>query len=321
MSAANEDGERSRLQALDPNALTLLAMLAEAGSVTAAARTLGVSQPALTKQLHRIEELLRVPLFVRSTRGVRLTEYGLAMLPHARIIRDQAARAGSELAQRLGEREAHIHVALSHLPTIAFLPQVLRRFRQRWPLVELHIGSPVYPERFYGLREGSPDLAIVPLPIGGLSAEYSARPMYATSIVAVVRPGHPLARVRRLAGLTDAEWVVPGRASTSAAALRRAFERESLPVPRCPVSCETLTGLESLVAMTDLVGIVPREVHELRAAATGLCRVAEDCVIEGPSLALIRWADARPTPAADELAELFIEVAHECARRRGRAAP
>ncbi|MCD6673492.1 MAG: LysR substrate-binding domain-containing protein [Burkholderiaceae bacterium] len=307
-------------ESLDPNALALVATLAEAGSLSAAARRLGLSQPALTKQLHRIEQALGVSLFERSIRGIRLTDEGLALLPHARVICDQAARARQELADRRGGHGAAIRVALSHLATMVLLPRVMPRFRQQWPQVEVRIGSPVYPERFYGLREGSPDFAIVPLPISGLPVEYSARRMYPTTLAAVVRAGHPLAHARCLREAAGAEWVVPGTASTSAAALRRAFETEGLPPPSCPVSCETLTGLEALVASTDLIGIIPIEVYELRSATTGLCRIAAESSIEGPSLAMVRWADAHPTRPARELAELFIESAHALARERSRRA-
>lgn len=314
MTQADNHDPLAAAQALSPNDLALLVTLAESGSLTAAALRLGVSQPAVTKQLRCIERAVRAPLFTRTTRGIQPNEYGLVLLPHARIIRDQATRAVNELAQRLGERERHIQIALSHLPIIAFLPQVMRRFRELWPEVEVRIGTPVYPERFYGLREGSPDFAIVPLPMERLPAEYSARPMYRTNLVSIVRRGHPLAGSRRLADLVHAHWVTPGAGSTSSAALRRAFERNGLPPPRCPVTSETLTGLESLVASSDLVGIVPQEVHEIRANETGLCRVAQDSVIESPSLAMIQWTDAQATPAAACLAELFVEVAHRRAR-------
>ena len=209
-------------------------------------------------------------------------------------------------------------IALSHLATIAFLPEVMRRFRREWPQVQVRIGTPAFPDRFSGLREGAPDFAVMPLPVEPLAAEYSARPMYASRMAAVVRAGHPLAGARRLAELAEAEWVLPSFTSTSALALRKAFEQQSLPPPRCPVSCETLTGIETLVASSDLVGVVPAEVHEARAPASGLTRIALQVAIEGPSLALIRWADGQPTPAARRLAELFVEAAHAKARNVGR---
>ena len=305
----------SATQPLDPAALMLAATIAEAGSLTAAARKLGLSQPALTKQLHRVEQALGVPLFTRSTRGIAATEYALALLPRARTIRDQAVQAGEELAQLRGSREGRVTIALSHVATIAFLPEVMRRFRREWPEVQVCIGTTAFPDQFAGLREGTPDFAVVPLPVEPLSSEYQARPLYTSSMAVVVRAGHKLEGARQLAELIDADWLLPSLTSTSAVALRRAFERQSLSPPRCLISCETLTGIETLVLTSDLVGVVPVEVYEARAAASGLRRLALQTTLEGPSLALIRWADGQPTPAARRLAELFVETAHGKAKK------
>ena len=301
---------------IDPSALSLIATIAEAGSLTAAARELALSQPALTKQLRKIEQALGVTLFERGMRGVQPTEYGLALLPRARIVRAQAAQAAEEMSQMRGRREGRISIALSHLATIALLPEVLPPFRSAWPQVVLRIEPPAFPNRFVGLREGAPDLAVVTLPPTPLGAEYLVRPLCATSVVAVVRAGHPLAHARSLSALADSEWVMPNPHSSTFRTVVAAFERLRLPPPRCPVTCETLTGLEVLVGASDLVGAVPLEVYEAKAKATGLLRLPFDIGLRGSSLALIRWADARPTPAAADLAELFVRSARSFARAR-----
>ncbi len=300
--------------ALDPSSLTLLATIADAGSLTAAARALGATQPALSKQLQRIEQSLGVPVFERSMRGVTPTAYGSALLPRARTIAAQARQALEEVAQLRGEREGALHVALSHLATLALLPQVVGPFRDAWPQVALRIGPPTF--RFAGLREGAPDFAVVSLPAERLGSEFAARPIYTGTVAVVVRRGHPLARARTLAALAGADWVVPSPDSSTALSLQRAFRRARLPAPRCTVTCETLTGLETLVASTDLIGALPAEVHERRASASGFVRLPLDVAIEGARVAIVRWADARPTPASAAMQELFADAAHRLARRR-----
>ena len=298
----------------DPAALTLLAAVADAGSLTAAARELGSTQPALSKQLKRLEQALGVPLFERGVRGVTPTEYGAALLPRARTIREQARKAVEDVAQLRGRREGRLSVALSHFATIALLPRVMPAFRARWPGVTIRIAPPAF--HHAGLREGEPDFAVMSQPAMRLGPEYATRPVYATTIVAVVRPGHPLARSRTLAALAGAEWVLPSLDSSIAHGLARAFRRARLPAPRCPVTCETLTGLETLVAGTDLVGAMPLEVHQQRAAASGLVRMPLETSIEGPRVVILRWADARPTPAAAALEEAFVRAAHALAKAR-----
>ena len=308
---------RSLPMSLDPAAFSLVATLAEAGSLTAAARVLGCTQPALTKQLRRFEASLGVLLFQRSLRGVEPTAYGATLLPRARIVRDQIRQATEEIAQLRGLREGRIMVAASHLATIVLLPEVMRSFRARWPDVVVHVVAPAFPDRFVGLREGTPDLAVINLP-GGLGPEFQVTPLISSTVVAIVRRGHPLAQAESLAALAQAEWVMPNASGSSARMVRTAFQRARLPVPRCPVYCETLTGLVRLVSGSDLVGVLPAEVFEALPAGSGLVRLPLEISPRSGSLSLIRWADARPTPAAADLAALFVSVARRFTRQRAR---
>lgn len=300
---------------LDANGLTLVEAIAQAGSLTAAARALGITQPALTKQLQRIERQAGVALFVRDTRGVRPTEYGASLLPRARIVQAQLRQATQGIDQMRGHLEGHVTVALSHLAILLLLPEVVRRFRARWPDVQVRITPPAFPDRLAGLREGAPDFAVVPRPTKPLGKEFATTPLHSTTVVVVARPDHPLVRARTLPELVDARWVLPSAQSTSAQTLAAAFRALRLPSPVVAVACETLTGLELLVAKSDLLGVVPLEVHRRRVAASGLRELPLEARIEGPSLALIRWRDAQPTPAAESLAALFIEVSRTIQRR------
>lgn len=306
----------------DPAALALLATLSEAGSLSAAARAAGVTQPALTKQLARLEQQLGVPLFLRSIRGVAPTEYGQALLPRARIVRSQLLQAAEALAQLRGQREGQVCVALSHLATVLLVPGVLPLFRARWPGVRLRLMAPTFAQLMTGLREGLPDMAVAQLPVEDPGPEFVVRPLLETTLAAVVRPGHALARATTLSALAEAkvEWVLPSEDSATGKALRDAFRRARLPPPRCTVSCETLTGVEAIVRATDMVAAVPAEVHVARCAASGLLRLPLAPPPRSHTLALIRWTDTLPTPAAADLAELFVAQAHAHARRQRRPA-
>jgi DNA-binding transcriptional LysR family regulator len=298
----------------DPAALVLLAEIADAGSVTAAARKLGCSQPAVSKQLRRLEESLGVALFERGLRGVQATAYGLALLPRARAIRSQARQAGEDVLQRRGLKEGRVAVALSHFATMALMPQVIPTFLARWPGVQLSIVPPTF--QLGGLREGAPDFAVMSLPAEQLGPEFITRALYATTVSVVMRPGHPLANAQSLAQLAAAQWVLPSMESSVARGLARAFGQAGLPPPQCTVTCQTLTGLETLARHSDLVAAMPVEVHESRMQASGLCRVPLKETIEGARVALLRWADAQPTPAAQDLEESFAQAAYQLARKQ-----
>ena len=312
--AAPEPSARATpLSALpDPAGLVLLAEIADAGSLSAAARALGTTQPALSKQLRRLEEALGAPVFERGVRGVQATPDGAALLPRARAIRTQLRQAAEEAAQRRGAREGHLVVALSHFATLVLLPRVLPALRQRWPGLRLTVLPP--PFGLEGLREGRPDFAVMSMPAERLGPEYRARALCPTRVAVVAAAGHPLAGARSLTELVGADWVLPSPDSAIARGLAQAFRRAGLAPPRCAVNCETLTGLEVLVRDGGMLGAMPAEVYRARAAASGLGRVPVAESIDGARVALLRWADAMPTPASADLEAAFVDAAHTLAR-------
>jgi DNA-binding transcriptional LysR family regulator len=180
--------------------------------------------------------------------------------------------------------------------------------------VQLSIVPPTF--QLGGLREGAPDFAVMSLPAEQLGPEFITRALYATTVSVVVRPEHPLANVQSLSQLATAQWVLPSMESSVARGLARAFGQAGLPPPQCTVTCQTLTGLETLARHSDLVAAMPVEVHESRMQASGLCRVPIQETIEGARVALLRWADAQPTPAGQDLEESFAQAAYQLAREQ-----
>src|SRR5437016_11154232 len=97
---------------LDPALLPTFLAVLDGGRISAAARTLHLSQPAVTAQVHKLEESLGAPLFVRSVRGVTPTEAGLRLAAHARAIQRLLDDAAGEVA-RVEERGGPLVVAAS----------------------------------------------------------------------------------------------------------------------------------------------------------------------------------------------------------------
>lgn len=115
-------------EALDPRLLQTFLTVFEAGRVSAAAKELHLSQPAVTAQLRKLEETLETPLFLRSVRGVTPTEAGLRLADRARAIQtmiDETVRAVK------GNEEKTSTLVLGASTTIAahVLPPLLAKFR------------------------------------------------------------------------------------------------------------------------------------------------------------------------------------------------
>src|SRR4051812_19258317 len=76
--------------------------MVETGSMSSAAKRLGVSQPSLTKSLRSLEAELQVPLLQRTARGVVLTRFGERFFARAKVARSELAKGVEELGQLAG---------------------------------------------------------------------------------------------------------------------------------------------------------------------------------------------------------------------------
>lgn len=123
----------------DWNRTRAFLVTAETGSLSAAARALGMSQPTLGRQVTALEEELGVALFARTGRGLALTEAGLALLDHARGMGEAAHKVALTAQGRAASVEGTIAITASEIYAAHVLPPVLVRLRAEAPRVTVEI--------------------------------------------------------------------------------------------------------------------------------------------------------------------------------------
>jgi LysR family transcriptional regulator, hydrogen peroxide-inducible genes activator len=169
---------------------------ADAGTVSRAARTLGLSQPSLTAQIRRLEAHLGVTLFTRHGRGVALTDAGKALVPRARQLLDDV-RATEEAVRREGAAEGAM-LRVGAIPTVApyVLPDALRRLRTRQALTRVELREDYSAVLARLLQEGALDVVIaaVPYAFDGLDTEF----LGTDDLVVAVPTSHAAARTGRI---------------------------------------------------------------------------------------------------------------------------
>ncbi len=161
------------------------------GSVTAAANSLAISQPAASKLLHHLEDQLGYALFQRI--GGRLVPTPEADLLHPdaeRVLRElDVLRA---LSRRVGERQQGLLRLGASLPVAwSVLPLVLAQFRARYPQVRIHLHTLPRQEIAEALRMGAIDLALTLSPI--LAPTVRTEALVPVPLVVLMPQGHPLA--------------------------------------------------------------------------------------------------------------------------------
>lgn len=216
--------------------------IAAEGNLSAVARRQGISQPALSRTLTELEDLLTTPLFRREKRRLVLTEAGATFRHHASLGL-QALEAGAA-ALRPDARVATLRVGI--LPTAAtrLFPRVALRFREVRPATVLKIETGPHSYLMRLLRDGGIDLMIGRMPAATDMAGLSFAHLYEEGVVLAARQGHPLARLPVAEVLATVPVILPPEgalirravddylASLGLLSLRPAFETVALAVGR-----------------------------------------------------------------------------------------
>lgn len=157
--------------------LSYFVAVARTRNFTRAAELVGVAQPSLSKQVRVLENSLGTPLFVRQTGGIELTSAGEALLPHAeRILIDveSAQRAVHEVA---GLRRGRVRLGATPSICDGLLPEVLTRFHETHPLIELEVQEGGSQVLTHELAQGRLDLALLITPLSETRPDIETVPL------------------------------------------------------------------------------------------------------------------------------------------------
>jgi DNA-binding transcriptional LysR family regulator len=187
--------------------------LAEHRHFGRAADRLHVTQPALSKQVRRLEEIVGGALVVRGYRDVRLTPAGEVLLPRARLLLQESS-AALDVARRAARGQLGVlRIGFGIASIQKLLPDVLLRFRSSAPGVEVRLRDMSTPGQLAALRRGDIDVGFVRLPVA--DAAVATRPVLPERLSAALGPRSPWRPRDGLASLAREPFVTIGR-STSA---------------------------------------------------------------------------------------------------------
>ena len=146
---------------LDSGELRVIAVLSEVGSLTAAAQALGMSQPAVSQRIKRVETRLGVPVIERSGRGIRLTSAGQILAEHGRKVVDEIDAALEKIEQIRGGRGGVLRIVGFPSASATIVPDLMRLMHSHAPGVTLEYREAEPPAALAMLSDGEVDAAIV----------------------------------------------------------------------------------------------------------------------------------------------------------------
>ncbi len=280
--------------------LKLITELRRCGSLRAAAESLNLTQPALSKALAEIESAFAFPLFTRNARGLTATAQGEVVVRGATLLLQELAHLHQEAA---GGQSAVAQVRIGAPPFVAqgFLPAVLARLLRREPPVRIQLFEERVPLLFDMLTHGLVDALVTNYLLESPQQEdirLKYEKLFDGEFCVVAPPGHVLARGRRLAGwrrLADEPWVMPARVSMVRRAIEESFMREGV-VPPVPV-------IESTSPVTNL---------RLVAAGVGLSAMPADLAQQAQAAGQVKLVRMAPPMQPGPVALIYREGVDNC---------
>jgi LysR family pca operon transcriptional activator len=283
--------------------------VARLGHVGRAADQLAVTQPAVSKTLRELEDILSVRLFARTRKGLKLTPAGELFQHHAASGLVSLQQAIDSVAR--GRERGDTAIRVGALPTVAvrIMPQAVQDLVCARPDATVNLVSG--PNRFLLERLKGRGLDVVvgrltePEQMTGLAFEH----LYSERLAAVVRPGHPLLLdgggggrpdrgepfdLRRIAGHTV---VMPTREDITRAAVDRLLIASGVAALERRVETVSSDFSRAFLKQTDAVWIISYGVAALDLASGDLVELPADMSDTKGPVGMTTRADERPSPA------------------------
>jgi DNA-binding transcriptional LysR family regulator len=318
--AAWDPGVAGDWYGLDLRHLAALRAIAEEGSFKDAAQVLDYTPSAISQQITSLERTIGSRVVVREhgRRALGLTDAGVIILRHLNAIEARLEAARAEIAGLASGEVGRLRIEACESVAARFLPEVLRRFHDEWPDVEIVVDeTPLDPE-LASLERGGHDLAfgVLPLPEGPFQATVVLTDpwvLVAEATAAVVRRKPPRT-LRELRGLR----VIASRSTLESPSCLNCLRAAGVN-PSDALQSESDSVVQAFAAAGLGVAVMPRLAVN---AADDRVRSVELGELIPPRRVAVAWhADRSPHPALDAFVRLAARVGSQLERARDADSP
>jgi LysR family transcriptional regulator of abg operon len=298
--------------------LQLLAAIERTGSLRAAAGTLNLTQPALSKALRELEGMLGFALFERTRRGLKHTAQGLILIHGARLLLEELRHVNAE-AQAAGPNEsigAVLRLGAPQFVAISLVPKVIKALAEQTPriMVTLREGSVLH--LFDVLLEGALDALLTiygPGSFMGAAGKNIAYEKIADEDYAIiVHPSHPLAHAANVSWsqLASEPWILNFRPSRNRMLIEQKFLQAGI-IPPVPVveSDSPVTNVRLVAEGLGLAMVPGRTMREAERAG-GIRRVRVCPAISPTALGIVYRQSASMHPRIMSLRCAIARLSH-----------
>lgn len=291
------------------------AVVAEHGHLGRAAESLGLSQPALSKSLRRLEQAVQAKLVKRIPKGVELTAEGSALLLRVRELRLSLQGVAREIADLSRGRVGYLRIGAGENIAEHLLPAAFTALLKDAPNLALKISVSDNDLMLPALRNGELDLVVNYLRASlpeGLVQEH----LYNDEMVVCASASHRLTALKRvsMADLAQERWVLTESILLSQQRIRQAFQDRGLPPPRAIIESRSVYFRFQVLASSDLLSFTSRHVFQRAAGWFDLKAIPVKELMWARPVGVITRKEAYSSPAARRLIDILRSTAQKLPR-------
>jgi DNA-binding transcriptional LysR family regulator len=239
------------------------------GGAGRAAAVLNVTQPALSRMIKRLEDNVGASLFERHPKGMKLTDIGEALLPHAQLIEREGRQAREDIDAIRGLAKGTIRVGAVASIASFVLPMAIGRVLEAWPGLKIEVLEGVWDRLTAALSTHEIDIAL------GVDAPDSDQIVairdcqWEDDSYVVAATDHPLRKKQalRLDDTSTAMWASLPRGTAPHMHLAHVFAQHGLGMPNIVVETRSITVLKSLVTDSRFLSWMPTTMYRAEQRA------------------------------------------------------
>jgi len=291
--------------------LLLLLHLYEQRSVLRAAEAASMTQPAASKLLAEMEDLLGVKLFERHARGVEPTWYGQVLVRRARAAMSEIGRAQEEIAALRSGRMGQASIGTVVNPGTTLVPQAIAEVKREFPDILIRVEMDYSRHLVEKLLDGQLDIVIGRIMGPEGAGELDFEPLADEPHSVIARAGHPLSNRGTLqhVDLVRYGWVLPPADSVLRSRLDSMFLEHGVQAPMNAIETSSLPVTTNLLRGSDLLTALPVDSVAPLIQAKLLTVLPIDLGVRMESFGIILRRDYVLPPGAERILQALRSTA------------
>lgn len=262
-----------QLYLLNARRLMAFVRLCRTRNMGRVARSLGVTQPAISAAMKALETGTNQSLFERSGRGVRPTDIALEILPSIRRALNELDHIQPELRAMRGTISGLVRIGALPLGRTRLIPQAIASVVGEHPLVQVETSESNFEQLEADLRAGDLDVIFGALR-DSANSELQGEVLLEEELVIIVRRGHPLLTGQfELKNLGNVSWILPRQASPARMLIEKCFTQKRLSPPKATVESGDMAIIRGLLSRTDWLAVVSYQQFDTELASGELVRL------------------------------------------------